>query len=380
MRSSYIWTVVITVALGAWLASGEVIIGGQGDAATDQATGSEPAVNAKVGVAGATAETTPFRVRVQTLTASDRTAELKVRGRTEADQRVSLRAQTPGLIEEIPVRIGDHVRAGDVICRLETGSREAHVLRAKAAVEQAMLDYTASATLNEKGYAADTRVRAMKAALDAAQATLKEMELDLERTHVHAPFDGIIDNLPADPGSMLSVGEVCAEIIAGDPMLVVAQVSEREVGLLQTGMPGSARLVTGATAEGTLRYIAPSANEATRTFRIELSVPNPNWRLRDGVTSEITIPLETTQAHQFSPAILTLDDDGEIGVRTVDADNRVKFIPVKLLGGDKDSVWVSGLPDSVTVITVGQEYVKDGEQVEPVFVTADAGDRGAASR
>ena len=371
MRSSYIWAAVISIAIGGWLASGQVIIGGQGD--TDPATG-KPATDGTLAVeadAATTAEDAPFRVRVRTISAIDRTAEFKVRGRTEADQRVSLRAQTSGLVEEIPVRKGDQVKAGDLVCQLEKGSREAHVLRAEAGVAQAELEHDGASKLSEKGYAAETRVRAMKAALDAARATLKEVELDLARTQMRAPFDGVVNNIPAEIGSMLGVGDVCAEVVASDPMLVIAQVSERDVGRLHAGMQGTARLITGDTAEGTLRYIAPSADQATRTFRIELAVPNPNWELRDGVTAEIAIPLDTTRAHRFSPAILTLDDKGVIGVRTVDEDNRVGFQPVKILGNENGAIWVSGLPENVTIITVGQEYVSVGETVEPVFETAE---------
>lgn len=376
MRNSYIWAVIITVAIAGWLASGDVIVGGRSDTASATSETGGDRGDRTVASGADTEEDELFRVRVQTLRAADRTAVLKVRGRTEADQRVRLRAQTPGLVETLPVTLGDHVRAGDVLCRLETGSREAHVLRARAAVAQVELDHDAASRLSEKGYAAETKVRATKAALDAARATLKEMEVELERTEVRAPFDGVVDSVPAEIGSMLAIGDVCAEIVASDPMLVIAQVSERDVGTLETGMSGTARLVTGDTAEGKLRYIAPTADPATRTFRIELAVSNPDWRLRDGVTAEMEIPLETARAHRFSPAILALDDKGVIGVKTIEEDDRVGFMPVRLLGNEDGVVWVEGLPDPVTVITVGQDYVVEGERVEPVFETADAGSIG----
>jgi len=377
MRKSYLWAFIICIAIGGWLASGRVIIGGQGettpsgiaDAGTENAP-ADGALSVGADTPAATGEAKPFRVRVATITAGDRRAELKVRGRTEAAQRVVLRAQTPGLVEEIAVKKGDTVEAGDLICRLEAGSRTSNILKAEAGLAQAELDHEATSSLSEKGFAAETRVRSTKAALHAAQAVLDEARLDMDRTALEAPFHGIVDTLPAKIGTLLNVGDVCAEIIDSDPMLVVAQVSERDVGRIETGMTGSAELVTGDVAEGQIRFIAPSAEESTRTFRIELSVPNPDGKLRDGVTSEITIPLETTQAHRFSPAILALDDNGEIGVRLVDANNRVVFSPVKILGTENGGVWVAGLPETVTVITVGQDFVKTGEIVEPVFETA----------
>ncbi len=370
MRTSYIWAGIITLAIAGWLASGEIIIGGQGDpSAANSSQEVSPATGASQ-VVPAADQDRPFRVRARTLTTTERTATLSVRGRTEADQRVSLRAQTSGLIEDVPVRQGDPVKAGEVICRIEAGSREAHVLRAEAAVAQAALDFEGASRLQDKGYAAEARVRAAKAALDAARADLHERQLDLARTRIVAPFDGVVETRPAEIGMLLNVGDVCAEVVAHDPMLVVAQVSERDVGKLKPGMPGRARLVTGQTVDGTLSYIAPSADPATRTFRIELSVPNPDGELRDGVTAELFIDTETTLAHRFSPAILALDDSGVIGVRTIVDGNKVAFVPVHILGSEDGKVWVSGLPDSVTIITVGQNYVSDGETVEPVFETA----------
>ncbi len=376
MRKSYIWAVVITVAIAGWLASGQVIIGGQGGAAADGTGAADGNETVETAAAG---EDKPFRVRVATLSAVDRTAQLKVRGRTEAAQRVTLRAQTPGLVEELPVRRGQRVSAGDVICKIEAGSRAANILRAEAGLAQAELDYEAARTLNQKGFAAETKVRTAKAAMHAAKAVLEEARLDLERTEIKASFGGIIDTLPPKIGTLLNVGDECAELVAADPMLVVAQVSERDVGRIAQGMEGTARLVTGDVAEGALRFVAETADQATRTFRVELSVANPDERLRDGVTSEIVIPLETTRAHRFSPAILTLDDKGQIGVRTIAGDNRVHFVPVDILGNEDGTVWVAGLPESVTVITVGQDYVDEGELVEPVFETASTDDKSGGA-
>lgn len=377
MRTSYIWAGIISLAIAGWLASGEIIIGGQGDPTTASAVeqASEPSSASQsdaLQTGPVAAEDRPFRVRARTITASERTATFTVRGRTQADQRVALRAQTSGLVEAVPLRQGDAVKAGDLICRIEAGSREPHVLRAEAAVAQAELDFEGATRLQDKGYAAETRVRAAKATLDAARAELHERQLDLARTRIVAPFDGVVEVRPAEIGMLLNVGDICAEVVAHDPMLVVAQVSERDVGKLKPGMTGNARLVTGQTVEGTIGYIAPSADTATRTFRIELSVPNADAALRDGVTAEMFIDIETTLAHRFSPAILALDDSGVMGVRTVVDDNRVAFVPVQILGTEGGEVWVSGLPDTVTIITVGQNYVSDGETVEPVFETASS--------
>ncbi len=157
-----------------------------------------------------------------------------------------------------------------------------------------------------------------------------------------------------------------------DPLLVTGQVSERNVGRLKLGMTGKVRLVTGQEAQGTLRFISPTADPRTHTFRIELAVPNPKHQLRAGITARIFLDLPAKPAHFLSPGLLTLDDRGRIGVRTVSAKGEVQFLPVSLLGQTAKGVWVAGLPEAVTIITVGQDYVVAGQKVDVFLETTPA--------
>ncbi len=81
------------------------------------------------------------------------------------------------------------------------------------------------------------------------------------------------------------------------------------------------------------------------------------------MTLDIDIPLQMTEAHSLPPSILVLSQEGKIGVRTVDEKNRVRFIPVDILTDSPQGVWVSGLPETVRVISVGQEYVSHNQLV-----------------
>jgi multidrug efflux system membrane fusion protein len=169
-----------------------------------------------------------------------------------------------------------------------------------------------------------------------------------------------------DVGDYLSPGQPCALVVALDPFLVVGRVSEQDVHYIQIGNAGWAKLVTGERVEGKVRFVAKSSDAATRTFRVELEVPNPNGALRDGITAEMHIAAATVEAHKISPAILTLDERGQLGVRIVDQNKRVRFVLVKIIGDGPDGVWVTGLPKQVTIITVGQDYVSEGELVNAV--------------
>ena len=81
------------------------------------------------------------------------------------------------------------------------------------------------------------------------------------------------------------------------------------------------------------------------------------------------IDLGEVQAHQISPALFTLSDEGEMGVRTVDTSNRVEFHTVQIIEDGPDGVWVTGLPTTTRLITVGQEFCDRGWTIDPIYLT-----------
>lgn len=364
VKFSYILAVGLAAGIGIWMSSGTVVVGGVGDG--------ENAVPPPAERVAEGADAT-FRVQVLKLSAQERKAVLEVRGRTEAEAKVAVRSETTDDVVRRPAREGARVSAGDVLCELDRGTREARILEAKALLAQAKLDHEAATQLANKGFTAQTRAAATQAGLDAARARVKEAELELERTIIRSPIDGVIESPMAEVGAQLDNGGICATVVNSDPMIAIGQVSELNVGQISIDMPAEVKLVTGETMEGKVRYISPSSDPDTRTFRVEVELPNADGVARDGVTAVTRLSLPQEKAHKISPAILTLNDDGVVGVRAVDQDSKTAFYPVKVLGGEQDGLWVGGLPEEVTVIVVGQEYVGDGETVQPVFETAELG-------
>ncbi len=362
VRFSHVLALGLTAGIGIWMATGTAVVMGQG---TGEDSTPPPAERLKA------LSSVPFAVKVKTLRATVKTPYLEVRGRTQADTRVEIPSETTGVVRKRPTTEGMFVRKGDLLCALERGAREARVLQANAALAQANIDYEAASKLNNRGFSAANRVIALKATRDAAKAQLQEAELELERTEIRAPIDGIIETPLTDVGAMLDLGKVCATIMAPDPMLAIGAVSESNIQAVKVGQPAVVKLVTGQSVEGKVSYIASSADPDTRTFRVEVKLPNPDFDLKDGVTTSTQLQLADEKVHLVSPGILTLADNGNLGLRGVDADNRVIFYPVEITGGDTQGVWLKGLPEEVTVITVGQDFVKEGRVVHPVFETAE---------
>ncbi len=315
----------------------------------------------------------PVRVQVRRITATPRREVMTIRGRTEAMSIVDVRARTAGQIVGLNVKKGAYVQKGTILCTLDMGTRAARLAEAEAVLAQAELEYKASVTLMKRGFAPETQEAARKAKRDAALAIIKQVRIDIERTKIRAPFDGVVEVQPSKVGDLLKNGDICARLVSQNPILIVGEVSEKEVAKLTNGMEATAKLVTGEEARGRVRFVAQMADSATRTFRVEIEVANPKRQLRSGVTSEISVPLKQAPAHMLAYSLLSLSDKGRIGVRLVNEDNTISFMPITILDDGKSGVWVSGLPKSARLITVGQDYVREGQRVEPVELTAEAG-------
>lgn len=355
IRRSYVIAGVIFLLLVVYVASG--IFGGT--AKNNSAKGE----NAEGGKSTKANEISTPMVRVRTIMAETRRQDLVVRGQSEALRKVLVRAETAGKVSAVRADRGKAVKAGDTICELKVDERLAMLKQARAVMKQRRLEYDASKQLKEKGFRSDTAVAGDQAEFEAANAQVERMEKELQNTKLKAPFDGIVDARMVDVGDYLAPGQPCALVIDQDPFLVVGQASEKDVGAIHTGDVGWAKLVTGERVDGKVRFISKSADLATRTFRVELEVSNKDGAIRDGVTAEMHITGEQVEAHRISPAILTLDEKNAIGVRIVDAGKRVRFMPVTIVAEAADGVWISGLPKSVMIITVGQDYVTIGQEV-----------------
>ncbi|WP_424942862.1 efflux RND transporter periplasmic adaptor subunit [Aliiroseovarius crassostreae] len=325
-----------------------------------------------------------------------------VRGRTEASRRVVVRAETSGQVVSDRLNKGSLVSTGDVLCRLDPGTRaaslaeakarleeararepeaEARVIEAQARLDEAMINLNAADKLSQGGFASDTRVANARASVESARASVvaaqsgassssasiqsaeaavAAAEREMERTVITAPFEGILETDTAELGSLLQPGADCAAIIQLNPIRLVGFLPELEVEFVSLGTPAKARLTTGETIEGLVSYIADSSDPNTRTFRVEIEADNSEQKLREGRTTEIAIASAGRKAHLLPQSALTLDDQGALGVRIVTEDTRAGFVPVEMVRDSRDGVWVTGLDDTATVIVIGHHYVTDG--------------------
>lgn len=358
MKFSYVIALVIAAAAALWVLSGQVGL----TAATAPDT---PAGQAEAGPPERE-EAVPA-VRVARLQARPMVDDIVLSGHTSASRRVEIKAETSGRVAEVPIARGQPVETGTVIVRLAADDRESGLARARALRAQRRLEYDGAAQLGQRGFQSEVRVAEARAQFEAAEAEVARAETELARITIRAPFEGVLDTRPVELGDYLGDGDAVGTVVDLDPIRVVGFVSERDLAQVERGGIGHARLIDGTEAEGRIAYVSATADPGTRTFRIELEVANPGNRIPEGLTTQLRIPVARRMAHHVSPAVLTLADDGAIGVKLVDEQNIVRFQPVRILKDTADGIWLGGgLPEEATFITVGQEFVVPGQKVRPV--------------
>lgn len=288
----------------------------------------------------------------------------KLFGRSEANREVDVKAETAGLVISTPVAEGKRVARGTILCRQDVDARQANLDQARATLEARQFDLQSTEALVAKGYKSAVQLKSQKAAVDGAQAAVKQARIELDNVNMRAPFSGIFDSRMAETGDYLLPGQPCGKLIEMNPLIVTAELTETQVGMVKLGQTADIALATGQDVTGTIRFIEANANPATRTFRTEIKVPNKDYALKGGVTATVSIKAGTVKAQHVPSKILTLDTDGSIGVRYVDDDSRVAFAKVTQIDEDQDGIWVTGLPESVRIIVQGQDYVSVGTEVK----------------
>ncbi len=313
------------------------------------------------------AQAEPMTVAVKLSLAESVERMLTLQGEVEADQRVVVRAETSGRIAEVPVALGQEVAAGAVIARISMDDREARLRRAEANVRGRETDYQGAQRLAREGMQAQLRVETALAELEAARADREAIRLDIDNTSVRAPIAGVVNHRHADVGDFLNRGDPVAEVLQNHPLRAVVQVPQHGIHRVRPGGSAHVTFIDGDVREAEVTYVSARAETATRTFRVELTLPNPDRALPAGVSVQVRIPVERVMAHRVSPALVALDDQGRLGIRSVGDDDRVMFHEIDVVRADSQGIWVTGLPEEVRVITIGHGFVNAGETVRTVM-------------
>jgi multidrug efflux system membrane fusion protein len=352
--------VVVLVAFAAWMATGKFSSVGS---AAEEAAAAKAATPAPPVVLRTVAVVVPPRV--------EHARAIRVSGQTEADKRAVLATRAGGVIKALPVRQGDHVKTGDTILMLDAEEKTSGVEMARQVLVQREAEFAAMERLVKSGNMAKLQADSARSALAAARSQLESMQAELDRNEVKAPFDGLIDRVPVEIGSAVMQGAEVATILDLDPIVARGEVSEQSLRYIKLGDTADVRLVSGETVQGTVRYISRDASTSTRTFRVEIAVPNPDLLIPAGMTAELTLRAQPADAVVLPRSVVTLSNSGDLGIRAVGADGHVVFYPIDLIDDTPDGLVLGGIPKDARIIVAGQDLVADGDQVTAVEADKD---------
>ena len=355
VRFNRIIAFVVLVGFGAWIATGK--FSSVGSEASEAAAEQPKAEEQKVPVRTVAVVTPPHVQHARAI---------RISGQTEAEKRATLAIRVMGVIKELPVKQGDHVNRGDLVMRLDSEDKVAAVEMAEALVAQRQAEADAAESLVKSGNTPKLQVDQARAELSAAKAQLETAKAELARNEIYAPFNGVIDRVPVERGSAIMAGGEVATLINLDPLLAIGEVSERDLQYLKLGSEADIRLVNGTTVKGTLRYISRDASTATRTFRIEVAIPNEDKTLPAGMTAEISLWSDPVDAVMLPRSVVTLGAAGDLGIRSVDKDSKVVFHPIDLIDDMPKGLVLGGIPADARIIVAGQDLVTEGDKVNAV--------------
>ncbi|WP_090734029.1 efflux RND transporter periplasmic adaptor subunit [Paracoccus homiensis] len=316
----------------------------------------------------ATTEVAPTSVLVMQSTASPVTLNYRAEGQALPDRDTEVIAETSGTVIDMPVQKGDLVQAGQIVARLDSVRADAALTQAQEQRANAQREIDNATQLFDRGVATRDRLSDARADLAAAEADVAAAEEAIRNLVIEAPFSGRIESLPASVGEYVATGTTLARVVDNDPLTIAIQVPQQALNRIKAGQAAQVNFITGQTREGTVAFVGAAAASETRTFLTEIEVANADRAIPAGVSAQVTIPTGTATAHRIAPSIVSLDAQGQLGVKTVQ-DERVAFFPIEIVKTELDGIWVTGLPAEVTIITVGQGFVQDGEQVSATPAT-----------
>lgn len=343
---------VVFVAAALWVATGHFAAVGSEASKATEAKAAEPVPAA------------PKRtVAVVRAEVADYARLIRISGVTEADKLAVLAARSNGVVQSLAAEPGDSVERGAVVMLLEGEDVRAAVKTAQDQLAQAAEQLAVGEALNAKGSLPETQLTARRAAKSAAEGALSQAQAAADRLSLVAPFSGTVDAVNVEQGEWVQQGTPIATLISLDPIIVKAEVAERDVAHVSVGAKALVRLVSGVELEGTVKHLARKASDKTRTFALEVDLPNPDGAISSGMTAELRLTAATQPALTVPRSVLTLNEAGQIGLRVVQDGDIAAFLPVDLIDDTEAGFVVTGVPQGTRVIVAGQDLVRNGDPV-----------------
>ena len=405
-KSIFIAFSILLIVVG-WIGSGQFTnVNAQDDTSAINESNTEAVENIVVEDAGS-------KVEVKEFNFSQIDQSIELQGQTTHNKKIDVKSETTGNIINIAFKRGDKVSKGEELIKISIENRKELLNSAKKDLDRLNkelelneknkinrlsqnkeliklyeIEFASAKQLIDKGLSSKSKLSlasfnlanarsdqedilitfesqqsSIGAQIANVRSQLKNIELDIDKTVINSPFSGIISDKMIEESEYITPGNIMFTIIDLNPIKIQGYLSEFDVNKVSLGTKAIIENTNGLKKNGTISFISPSAETSTRTFEITIEADNADLSFKSGITTKITIAGSELKAHKIPPSILTLQDDGTVGVKAVNDENIVIFYPTTSVKDTIDGIWVSGLPDKVNLIVTGQEYVAVGESV-----------------
>lgn len=349
----------------------------------------------------------PMTVEVAKVARGKISAYLSVVGNLIGEATVDVAPKTGGRLTSISVKLGDRVRRGEVIAKIEDReiveqvrqaeashkvgeatirAREADLKLAETSVERSrnlfgrqLLPKQTLDDAEARYTAAVAQVDLARAQLAQSEARLQELRINLSNTNVVSPVDGFVGRRNVDPGAWVSQNAGVASIVDISRLRLVANVVEKDLRMVS---PGDRAVVEvdafpGEKFNGQIARVSPILDPATRTAPMELEIPNPQFRLKPGMYAKVNLEVESRENVLLVPKISLTDSEGQRGVYLPGADGKALFKPVRVGIEDTERAEIlEGLAEGETIVSTGAGALRRSDQL---VVAGQDGPRGPAA-
>ena len=360
MKKSVIFAILILLLTFGWLASGQL---GKAKIKNDN---SKAEIDIDIVEINSNEKDITNNIKVETRVyiAKKIDQSIILQGQTIYNKKVNIKSETVGNITNIYFNRGNQVKKNEPLVEISKENRIELHNSAKELIKLYEIEYSSTKKLIDKGLSSKSKLGLASYNLAKAKSELKNIELDIENTKILSPFNGIVTNKKIEISDYVTPGTILLTIVNLNPIKIQGYLSEFDLNKIQLNTKALIENTNGIKKNGKITFISPSAETNTRTFEIEIEADNSDLAYKSGITTSIVIEGSELLAHKIPPSILTLQDDGTIGVKALNDKSVIVFYPIQKVKDTIDGMWVSGLPNEVNLIISGQEYVSTGQIID----------------
>ena len=311
-------------------------------------------------------------VKTMTLTDTIFKHYIEIQGNVDTKKNILIYPETSGILNQLNVKAGQKVTKGQVLARIDDGGIAAQVAQAETQLALSQTTFDRQKRLWDQKIGSEIQFLQAKTSLESQQKAVAQLKSQLAKTIVRAPFSGTIDDVMTEQGKVVAPGQELFRIVSLTDMYVAATVPENYLERVELGAPVNVYIKPiGKTYEGKIRQVGNFINPNSRTFKIEVALPNPENLLRPNQVAVLKILDYTTKDAILIPEnIVQQKSNDRLIVYTIEnkeGEEQPVAVEKEVKTGYTSGAYTeikSGLKVGDKIITDGAKSVENGSPVQ----------------